>query len=755
MRSASASRPGASANGRVPASSNPHRPGAAATLIRGNRESRVPRGYHQSDSMTESAAIPVSTRLRIPLLPGAAAAGFAIALVAVGVIAWFSYESQRATGELRARVTHTVSVVDGLQSLKAMLVDAETGQRGYLITGEEAYLEPYTAAQMSLPGALSTVRALISNDAAQVARFEAVAGAATQRAELLEQTIALRRSGDAAGAADLDTFGPRQGADGQDQGGVGEMLAFERARLQTLQAERDVAAAWSLQVTLVGSGDPAVACRCRGGHDLPRVPAARIRGLDSKWAGRPRHVAAGRAPRRIPGRARPVLSGTVAGAPVGAFYILEEGGNLRRVAGYGLSQDPAPPMPEATTGLPAQASRDRRILYFENVPADHLPVVSGLGKSQPRTVAVMPALVDGEVMGVVEIGLFDGLAARERELLVRRVGVGGHRHPNCQGPHPARGAARGDAAAGGGAAGATGGTARQQRGARRTEPGPQGIAGASGDAAGRTRADQHPPRRAGRRCSRLQKRRPGARAGDVGRKAAELERANQYKSEFLANMCHELRTPLNSSLILAKLLADNKDGNLTAEQVQLRADDLVCRQRPADADQRHPRPREDRGRQGGVGDRAGAARARRRGAVQRRFEPLAARKGAGPSASSRAGHAERIETDAQRLGQILKNLLSNAVKFTERGEVTLRVSRRRRRRSGVRGARHRHRHPSRTSRKSSSRRSDRPTAARTASTAAPAWASRSRAIWRACSAATSRSQSTPGRGQHVHADASA
>ena len=51
-------------------------------------------------------------------------------------------------------------------------------------------------------------------------------------------------------------------------------------------------------------------------------------------------------------------------------------------------------------------------------------------------------------------------------------------------------------------------------------------------------------------------------------KAAELERANQYKSEFLANMSHELRTPLNSSLILAKLLADNKDGNLTAEQVK-------------------------------------------------------------------------------------------------------------------------------------------------------------------------------------------
>jgi signal transduction histidine kinase len=77
-----------------------------------------------------------------------------------------------------------------------------------------------------------------------------------------------------------------------------------------------------------------------------------------------------------------------------------------------------------------------------------------------------------------------------------------------------------------------------------------------------------------------------SRRTTLAERAAELARANQYKSEFLANMSHELRTPLNSTLILAKLLADNKDGNLAADQVRLRADDPRVGRGPARADQR-------------------------------------------------------------------------------------------------------------------------------------------------------------------------
>jgi signal transduction histidine kinase/CheY-like chemotaxis protein len=154
--------------------------------------------------------------------------------------------------------------------------------------------------------------------------------------------------------------------------------------------------------------------------------------------------------------------------------------------------------------------------------------------------------------------------------------------------------------------------------------------------------------------------------------ARTLERSNRYKSEFLANMSHELRTPLNSSLILAKLLADNPKGTLDEEQVRfartihssnndlltLINDILDLSKIEAGQVDIEPEPL-------GVEDLLEALR--------RTFEPIARDRKVDFHAKPAPGAPERIVTDAQRLQQILRNLLSNAFKFTARGEVTLQV----------------------------------------------------------------------------------
>ncbi len=157
-------------------------------------------------------------------------------------------------------------------------------------------------------------------------------------------------------------------------------------------------------------------------------------------------------------------------------------------------------------------------------------------------------------------------------------------------------------------------------------------------------------------------------------KARELEQASRYKSDFLANMSHELRTPLNSSLILAKLLADNPDDNLTAEQVkyaqtiQSSGNDLlnlindILDLSKIEAGHVDIRPEP-------------VSVERLSNNLRQVFEPIAKNKSLGFEIDISPECPAVIETDLQRIEQILKNLLSNAFKFTEKGKVTLSMSR--------------------------------------------------------------------------------
>ncbi|MDB9510767.1 HAMP domain-containing protein [Kamptonema animale CS-326] len=155
-------------------------------------------------------------------------------------------------------------------------------------------------------------------------------------------------------------------------------------------------------------------------------------------------------------------------------------------------------------------------------------------------------------------------------------------------------------------------------------------------------------------------------------KAEQLALTSKYKSEFLANMSHELRTPLNSLLILARLLSENTDGNLTLKQV-----DYTRTIYSAGTDLL-----------GLINDILDLAKIESgtmsveieqvlftdlRDHLDRTFRQVAQDKKLSFLIELGGAVPKGLYTDAKRLQQVLKNLLSNAFKFTERGEVKLSV----------------------------------------------------------------------------------
>ncbi|MES2525434.1 MAG: response regulator [Bdellovibrionota bacterium] len=164
------------------------------------------------------------------------------------------------------------------------------------------------------------------------------------------------------------------------------------------------------------------------------------------------------------------------------------------------------------------------------------------------------------------------------------------------------------------------------------------------------------------------------RQQELETQAESLEKASKYKSEFLANMSHELRTPLNSSLILAKLLSDNKPGNLTEEQIKFAnviyssGNDLlnlindILDLSKVEAGKLSVNPEN-------------FSLTSLQSSLDSIFSPMAQQKKLKFQIELGKDLPDSIYSDRMRLDQILKNLLSNAIKFTAKGEVTLSVIR--------------------------------------------------------------------------------
>jgi len=160
---------------------------------------------------------------------------------------------------------------------------------------------------------------------------------------------------------------------------------------------------------------------------------------------------------------------------------------------------------------------------------------------------------------------------------------------------------------------------------------------------------------------------------EIEKKMEELALSTRYKSEFLANMSHELRTPLNSILLLSRLMAENNEKNLSPDQVQY----AQVIQSSGNGlleliDEILDLSKIESGKMTVEIEQVNTQDIL--DDLRRLFDPIAQQKNIGWEVSLDANVPAQFDTDRMRLEQILKNLLSNAFKFTQQGQVQLTVS---------------------------------------------------------------------------------
>jgi len=124
---------------------------------------------------------------------GKIAGGYALALLALILIGAVSYRSTSGLIQTASMVTHTHQVLETLEQVISVMKDAETGQRGYLITGEDRYLEPYTTAHGQIDDVLKKLDELTSGDQVEQGKLGEVKTLVQEKFSELQETIDLRK----------------------------------------------------------------------------------------------------------------------------------------------------------------------------------------------------------------------------------------------------------------------------------------------------------------------------------------------------------------------------------------------------------------------------------------------------------------------------------------------------------------------------------------------------------------------------------
>ncbi len=564
---------------------------------------------------------------------------------------------------------HTDAVIARSAELQKQVLDQETGLRGYLLTRDRSFLQPYENAHPE--ESFSLLKDLVGDNPTQVRRVQEAErrfhawGEGTTRDKVLAGDVESVGSLEAIRTRKvrMDAFRETMKAFIDDE----KSLRDDRAASLATANRFSFAVVFPLLLLLAGTIALVSRKQLKDVSNtfmeaLDRADTARKTVEAETWVRTQQMelaiaIQGDLSTPEIARRAVQKLA-EATGADIGALYVCE--GDTLRLRGSVALPEKAPASFHSGEGLVGAALQKKTFEHLRDLPKGYLRVASGVGEHDAVEVALVPTVVDGAAQGVLELGFLRSPAPEAVSLLTRVGELLGASLRSSEYKSQLR-----DLLEESQRQGEELQAQQEELSVTNEELQQQGDAVRAAHAQLEERKEELEAANSSLEAQRDELARVSATLRD---KAAELARASQYKSEFLANMSHELRTPLNSSLILAKLLMNNDAKNLTAEQVRFAEtiygagnDLLALINDILDLSKIEAGKVEVNAIGGTVASLVDP--------VLRIFEPIARDRGLTFEAQVQ-GDVE-VTTDPQKVQQILKNLLSNAFKFTERGSVRL------------------------------------------------------------------------------------
>ena len=355
-------------------------------------------------------------------------AGVVVFFLISGAVAYFNLQTLRDDNQ---RIVHSHEVIIALGELLSSTQDAETGQRGFLLTNNEKYLQPYNSALLAVPPRLDEIAQLTSDNPAQKPRIAALKLHVGAKLAELKETIDLRHTQglDAAlaivnsdrGKVEMDAVRAQVAAMGQEE------AELRSRRLAEMNDAQRTAFASSLLSGLLG-----VLLTATIGFLIRRATLARRREewLQSGQVGLA-SVMIGDQPIDQLGNCILAFLAKYLGAVAGAIFV-GGGEDFRRASAYGIPEGAGIATHfKVREGLLGQAAAENRCMLVGEVPEGYLAFGSALGQDKPNHLVIFPGAIDGSVNSVIELGLMPPCTSRP-ENSNRRAGTNPTFWPTCR-----------------------------------------------------------------------------------------------------------------------------------------------------------------------------------------------------------------------------------------------------------------------------------------------------------------------------------